>query len=453
MTPKTPLLVTIIILCLISFEKTNYAQEITPRPLSRRLQAEKDNLNAPKHPVITRLPITVTMSGYVSNNIFWNTYQIFGFQELDALASPKPKLIDPCGADIHAHGSINILPIESNIRFDFIGPDVGSAAATAAIETNFFGQEVISINQLTMLQAYIALDWANVSLLAGQSYHPIMFPALFPDPISYNKGMPIVPYAFAPQFRVTYHSSWGDIIFAALSEVNTPLIGLKGFDGPSGPSTMYFRNGIMPKLHLQWRAPLGNHFIGIGADIKRLVPRLVTNTGFKAEESLVSGAAITYFEFYGDRIKGAAKATLAQNGIDYSLTGGYAVSTINPDTDQRTYANLTIGSLCFDIERSGILEPGIFVGVLKNLGASKNIIQSIDTPGRPVETTIYGFNTDMDTLFRCAPRLRYYYEPLVVGTEIEITRAAFGTIDNQGEVINTKPTTNARFLLAVYYFF
>lgn len=405
-------------------------------------------------PILSTDPLTIVMSGYIINNLWWDTRQVFGFNDDYVLVFPEKKLLDPNCQDINAHGQVDIMPIESTIRFDILGPEIGGATSSGAIEATFFGQNQPSIGTFTLLQCYMQLDWPHVSFLAGQSYHPIGYPARFPQTVSYNYGTPIAQYAQVPQLRTTVHTDYGDLYAALMSEVNFPGVGPASFEGPSGPSTFYFRASMMPKMHLQLRAPISDHYLGMGVDFKRIVPRLVTQKCFKADESLLSGAMIMYFEFHRDSLGGTIKASVAQNATEYSLLGGYAVSSVDPVTDHRTYTNLTAATCFLDIQkRICNIEPGLFCGVLKNLGSSKNVIQSITNADGIVEPTIYGLGTDIDTLFRFSPRLRYYNGPLVVATEFEWTRAAFGQLNRTGQVINTCPVSNIRFVFAMYYYF
>lgn len=211
-------------------------------------------------------------------------------------------------------------------------------------------------------------------------------------------------------------------------------------------------------MHAQFIANAGDHLIGAGIDIKRTVPRLETDKGFKTNESLISITALSYFQFNTDHYKGVIKCMLAQNAPDLGMIGGYAVKTIDPLTDKRTYTNIAVGTTFLDVQREGILEPGLFVGILKNLGAGSSIIPSIPDTSvccspAPCKSLIVGLGTDVDTLFRIAPRVRYNIDPVVVCAELEYDRAAIGTMASIGDVINTSTVNNVRFLFSMYYFF
>ncbi len=399
-------------------------------------------------------PIDMIMSGYVKNDVFWQTRQIVSLQEGNILLLPAEPAYDVFGQDTEAHGAYNIMPIETMIRFDFMGPELNCMKTSGAIEASFWGQTVLSfgnetpnlsINMLTMDHAYLQLEWPDFALLAGQTTHPIAHDV--PDTVCYNVGMPIVPFAFSPQVRFTYHASKADLIFAATSELNWQS------NGPYNFITQYIRNGILPNLHAQARIQANELVsLGLGLDVKRIVPRLMTDNNVKANEHLYSGAAFAHLKFEWERYYLLLKGVWAQNGVDYDLTGGYAVSSINPVTDHRTYTNFNTISFYIDTKRDGILEPGLFCGVLKNLGTTKNIIPSITVDG-VTTSLVYDFAANVDTVLRVSPRLRYNIDPVVIGTEIEYTRAAWGTLTNQGTVVNTSPKNVVRFELGIYFYF
>lgn len=399
-------------------------------------------------------PVDLVMSGYIKTDAFWQTRQIVSLQEGNILLLPAEPIYDVNHKDINKKGAYNIMPIETVIRFDLTGPEVNCIKTSGAIEAVFWGQTVLTygneipnltINILTMAHAYFQLEWQSFEFLAGQTTHPIAHDA--PDTVSYNVGMPITPFAWAPQLRFTYHSNTADFLLAATSELSWES------NGPNDFITQYIRNGILPNLHAQARIQINEHVHAcLGVDAKRIVPRIVSDKNFSVNEHLYSGAALAHLRFDWERYSMLLKAVWAQNGVDYDLIGGYAVSSINPITDYRTYANFNTISLYMDAKRSGTLEPGIYMGVTKNLGTSKNIIPTITTDNVP-KSLVYGFAANVDMALRISPRLRYNLEPFVLGAEVEYTRAVWGTITPQGTLVNKKPSDVVRFEFGFYFYF
>lgn len=87
--------------------------------------------------------------------------------------------------------------------------------------------------------------------------------------------------------------------------------------------------------------------------------------------------------------------------------------------------------------------PGFFAGYTKNLGAG----QDISAGG------IVGSRGNIDFIYRISPRLIYNVGKMRFGLELEYTVAAFGTINPEGLVEDSKAVGNLRTLLGVFYFF
>ena len=63
------------------------------------------------------------------------------------------------------------------------------------------------------------------------------------------------------------------------------------------------------------------------------------------------------------------------------------------------------------------------------------------------------FGTNVASVYRVSPRVRWYKEPLVAGFEIECTRASYGTLTSCGDVFGKCPVANIRFILSLAYVF
>lgn len=394
-------------------------------------------------------------TGYIMHEAFWDSHQVNGSSEDTSLNFPDMQHYDARGFNINAKGQYVMVPIETNCRLEFGGPKIGDAKSHVAIEADFFGFTEFITNLdfgsiLRMRLAFIHLSWKHSAILAGQFWHPMYIPECFADTISYNSGQPIDLYARVPQVRHTYvRGDRLEIILCAATELDCPSL------GPIGASTTYIRNALVPNLHMQIKTRIRNHFFGCGVDYKRLVPRLVTNKDVKTSTALNSFAILAYAAFNWNTFSMHTKLMYGGNLTDYGGLGGYAVHSVQPSTDIRTYTNLRNISFWIDsaIKKYHTVEPGLFIGVDKNLGAPKTIIQNITDANGIKENTIYSFGADIDILFRISPRLRYVIKKFTIGLELEYTRASFGTITSDGTVTNAKPTSNTRLLLALYYDF
>jgi hypothetical protein len=295
--------------------------------------------------------------------------------------------------------------------------------------------------------AYLELAWPNITFWAGQTWSPVYAPFDAPDTVQFRGVVPIGPFVRVPQLRVLYETEHIDLIGAALGTI--------GFfdDGPDGLRTRYFRNGMIPNFHGQIRGKFGQSFIGAGVDFRHILPRLVTNQDIRTRETLSSVTAIAFAQLKKDNFTCNIKGTYAENALFYNMIGGYAVSSVDLFTDERTYTNLRTASVWTELIYGTCVEPGIYAGYVKNLGANKPIIEEVYKPNGSTEPTIYGIGLDIDWMIRVAPRIRWYKTPVIIGAEVQFTRTAFGTRDCEGKVRNTDPVNNTRFLLAFYYVF
>lgn len=403
------------------------------------------------------VPFTFVFSGYVKNMTFIDSRQVYGVADNYTLFVPKERLPDALGNDINAAGQFNMLPIETRVMATIFGPNIGNAVTQAEISGDFVtipsGAILIlpgdAFNRFKMRHAYFQLLWPNYSFLAGHTWHPMTFPIAAPDVVSNNTGSPFNPYSRASQIRFTYHTEKWELLAAILSQTF--------FDstGPLGITDTYARNSLTPDCLLYGLVFLGNHWdVGAGIDYKRLVPRLVTDKNYKTKTAISSIAAMAHVEFYTNRFSWNTKVTYAQNGFNFGMMGGYAVDCVDPVTDYRSYTNLNTVAVWTELVLRTRVEPGLFIGYSKNLGASKNIIQAIVDQEGVAENTIYAFLPQVASAWRVAPRVSYRKESFLMQFELECTQATYGTIDRKGSVKNVcSPVTNVRFLFGLAYFY
>ena len=351
-----------------------------------------------------------------------------------------------------------MVALQSRFRFDITGPQIKNAQSSGALEYDFFGKsDILSKFEFTnifrMRLAYFKLQWETVSIIAGQWYHPFYTynGSIYPRTISFNTGIPIDTFSRNPQFRVTWSPSKAiDVIGCISREVDFPS------EGPIGASTTYMRNAVIPMTDFQMAFHFNDHHLGFDVEYKRIVPRLVTDTGLKAHESLSSGGMIAYAAFNWDTLSLWSKLAFIQNATDQNMIGGYGVHCLDVMDDRREYANLNTIAWWLDgnYTKSDSVIPGWFIGVVKNLGAGKIILPNVvDSEGVVTEKRIFGSGTDIDTVFRFSPRIQWRIQNFNFCAEVEYTRAAYGTINDTGKVVDTDPVGVTRLLIALFYYF
>jgi hypothetical protein len=303
-----------------------------------------------------------------------------------------------------------------------------------------------SIPFVRMRLACVIFNAPNWLLLAGRFYHPLAVDILSADTVSANDGVRIVALARDPQVRFVGRVGPVEIITAAASqqEFSSP--------GPDGSSPRYIRNAIIPNLHLQVRY-MGDRLIcGAAIDYKRLVPRLVTDKCIKVNESINSFIGFAYAKLFGENSYLSLRAYLAQNASDQSKISGYAVRTVDPATDFRTYTNTHDFSVAVEtayLSERFNLEPGLFAGYSKNLG-SRDPLYIDPKTNQPI---VYAIAPRIDYVFRISPRMWWRINSLNIGLELEYTRGAFGDLNCFARPVNPRAIQNFRFICSMQYDF
>lgn len=392
-------------------------------------------------------PFIPTVSGYIKHESFFDSRQVVAFGDDDSLLWPKNKVFDSCCTDINAQSQFNMVPIETVVSCKWCGPTIGNAKTSALVEGDFFGPtdplSLISIvNIIQLRHAFMQFDWDHMKVLAGHCYHPLITLDCYPNTVSNNTGSPFDPYSRCSQIRLTYHKHTLHIMAAAMMQLNYPS------EGPIGLSTTYERDAIIPNVHAQAWFQSEHCTVGAGIDYKLLKPRLKTDTGYKTSTMIGSSAAMLYCSLKSKTYTINSKILYGQNLTDMSMIGGYAVHSIDSTTHQAHYTTLNVVSWWSDIAKTlHNFEPGIFLGLCKNLGAQQSI-----HPDQPF--TIYALGANIDTVMRISPRLRWSCtESLIFGCEAEYTSASYGTIQRDGTVAQTDRVGNVRLLAALYYNF
>ena len=399
----------------------------------------------------------IKFTGFVKSDIYFDTRQSVSIRDGHFLLYPKNEELDPFGDDINAKDVFNIISIQTRLRGNITGPDAFGAKTSGAIEGEFFGHASGEINEFRLRHAYVKLDWAKTSLLVGQYWHPMFITSCFPGTVSFNTGVPFLPFSRNPQIRLTHKFGKFSGIFTAHAQrdfVST---------GPDGASTKYLRNSALPAFNLRFEYGTtydnGHEVLfGISANYKRLMPRLVTDLGYVAENKASSVALMAYLKYKMPFVTMKFAGFRGQDAYNLTMLGGYAEEKIaDPATGDYDYIPLCTMSVWGDFHTNGkVWQIGFFTGFTKNLGSAKDIENDIYARGLDLNN-----GTAIDYVYRFSPRFIYNTGKFRIAPEIEYTVAAYATqdneghnnIDSKGKVTDSKEVGMVRFLLGVYYFF
>lgn len=384
----------------------------------------------------------VKFSGYIKYENWIDTRQVVALRDGEYHLYPQKKKYDVLGADTMAKGQYNASTLQTRIRADFVFPLVIDPKINTVFEGDFWGIST-SFPMYRMRHLYATMQRGTLSVLVGQTWHPFFLPDCFPNTLGFNTGVPIEVYSRQPQLRVAYVHTKNEFSCSFIAQQETTS------SGPIGPSTTYLHNNIIPNVNIQWigRGPYDS-LISLSADVVRIIPRLATKTGESIAEAVTAVRGMIAAKVGNRLVEVKAKALYVENGYDLTMLGGYGVSAIDPISDHRKYMPTRACSLWGECILKKTIEPALFVGWTKNLGSAVPLI--IDSQG---ESLLYTRGSDIDTVIRISPRVRWYAKPLILACEMEYTCAYYGIVTPYARASHSYPVGNFRWMFSLFYLF
>ena len=386
----------------------------------------------------------ISISGFVKTDIFYDSRQTVSIREGHYLLFPKGPLLDPEGGDLNGRANFNILSVQTRLVGKITGPDALGAKTSACIEAEFFGTSDADVNGFRLRHGYLKLNWAKSELMVGQFWHPMFITESFPDVVSFDTGAPFQPFNRSPQVRYTRMFGKVSLVATALAQRDFAS------NGPDGTSSVYLRNAALPEFNLKLQVASKNDsrktetVAGVGADVMKLAPRIVTAAGYGTDESVTGLAAMAFFKQKWPKWTWKAEAVWGQNLHHLTMLGGYAVRGVVDEVRlDWNYTPIDTLSCWTEVQTNGTpWQTGLFAGYSKNLGSRHTISGA---------NYARGFN--IDELYRLSPRLVYNIGKMRFAGEAELTAASYGTPDVFGKVRDARFVRNLRLLFAAYYFF
>jgi hypothetical protein len=381
----------------------------------------------------------VKLNGFVNSQLMFDTRQTVGGRETMLLLYPENKKADKNGKDINASPSFNQLAMISRLTANVWGPDAFGAKSIGVIEGDFSGQTNNDNNGFRLRHAYIKLNWQKSDLLIGQYWHPFDVPEMLPGVLSLNTGAPF--HAFSRNIQLRYSHTFNHLKIIAVAASQRDYAS----DGPSGASSLYMRNAVIPNMHLQLQYAINGHLFGVGGDFKMLQPKLVTDSTYKTDAKITSLAVIGFSKLSFKKIDIKLEGSWGQNLSEHTMLGGYFEKAIDTINGSVKYGNMETINAWIDITtKAPAWKLGLFAGYTKNLGYTNDLA----TKGK-----FYGRGNNIDYVYRVAPRITYSTGQLVFGSEFEYTAIAYGTPNFKGKVEKTTEYNNFRVLLSATYNF
>jgi hypothetical protein len=392
-------------------------------------------------------PVEVKISGFIMNNLFFDTRRNYDALDGMVLLYPLPEAMDSINEDLNKVPNLTMLSFASRLRFGITGPDAFGAKTSGLIELDFTARA----NSATVRfrQAWVKLSWEKTELLVGRAWHPLASMDVIPSVMALSIGAPFQPFNRSEQITLTRKIGKLNLILSALYQNDYTN------NGPAGKSFAYQNNAIIPNLHLQLKYKTDKAILGIGLDYKRLKPRTyvespVDKEKIKTNAGVNCAAILAYGQVKSGKLTVGGKTILAANTSESLMTGAYGIASYDTLTGHEEYAPYKHFFIWGNISYGDKLKGSLFAGYLKNLGAGKNIIAPFNA-----NPTVFGLGETIGQLIRITPTISYTSGKVIIAIEMEQNIAAYGTIDytDKGKIINTNNVSGTRVLATMYYNF
>jgi hypothetical protein len=332
------------------------------------------------------------------------------------------------------------------------------------IAGNFCGFNIGS-GIMTLENAYLLYRYKKHNLLLGQYISPMRFEYNAPRVVSYNFGAPLASRVFNPQIFYTYNINNIGLSFIAYTQFLFcswgPVRKGEGLFSTAIPN--YQQWSLLPAINI--RATYDNHcdFKGIiSLDVKTIKPFIYTqfhlgiNVPCINNNSVSSFVVSSFFKLQRNHAFITSQIMYGNNAMDFYTFGGYGIRYFDEiSLGQKTFNKTTYAPTYFcsgwlSLETTKINKhfvPGIFIGYGTTLGSKfplqfgaygietlppQPVVYSIDSRYANEEFMPIGVKT-LNSLVRISPRIwTYCNDHLLIGTEIELSYASFGYVDQYG---------------------
>lgn len=393
----------------------------------------------------TEQKTSLTLSGYVRYEAFFDTYESADTRDGEVYLYPLPENLDINGDDINKNFKLNMLGLQARTRLTAVGPNAFGAKVTGVIEGDFLGVSQADSRMLRLRHGFLNLKWEKADLLMGHTWHPMFVPECFPATISFGAGVPFHALNRAPQVRYTAKlgktmSVMGALLIHGYHKNVAPTDDAVAQDAQ--------RNSGLPDTQVQLKFKTEKVFASFTAGYKFLTPRLSTTDTVITNETIGSFniAANTKLSLGPVTIK--VEGIYGQNLTHFVMIGGYG-ATDDPDlVDDYSYTNINTMSVWSDVAfNTDRIEIAVFGGYSSNLEAN----------GDYYSLKGYTRGENIESIFRVSPRIVVKSEKVDFGLEYMITGATYGTLDSVNPEYSftdtQSPTINQRMIFSARYKF
>jgi len=436
-------LLSILLLTFLSFSHLIFSQEDELLPPATTRTSGKAQAFGKELYVTPVKGFAYRFTGQTTLEGAYDSRQIQAFFQDSIAYFPLPITFDPRGLDVFDKDQATLVGLSVSARTLFIGPSIWGATTNGRVDLGFGGLSDKTIWIARLSNAYINFIWRrSTELRIGHYYHPMALAKVYPTNVNGGEGIGYDPSRKSPIIRIRHNTGNWKFVFAIAKQFNSEAS----------------RWAVLPDLFFQLNFYQHENMYGAGVCYRAEVPRVETDFGYKTTEQLNMLYTFAFARIVHHLFIIKARVTYLENGPAFGTIGGYAVADRNTITDNRQLVPLR--NMTFWVEAifkgSKTLEPAVFVGLSKALGAASKIIKCYRNEDGADVNLSTGI-TNVNYMFALAPRLRAVFKSLILGFEVEYTRAAFARAsteqgwqndyDEYGKIVNSKASGN----LALYF--
>ena len=380
----------------------------------------------------------ISFHGFVNSEVSYDTRQVVAGRQGNILLYPAPENFDPDGNDINDNPALTYFAMSTRLWTSIHGPEILGAKSYAHVEGDFMGTVPDIFHHIRLRHAFIRLNWENSEFLAGQFWHPLFITDCFPGVINFGASVPVHVLNRAPQLRFTYK-------YEGLSFIGTVLTHSDfAATGPDGPGTQYTRNSGVPESFFQTIYKGNTLTTGASIGYMTLMPRTETPNGYKTDETIGSLMGNLFFKLDFPGVIVRTQGIYGENMTHLVMLGGYGETDFIDENRQiRGYSGIRTMSLWTDVETTGDnWRFGLFGGYTENLGSEKEITGDH-----------WGRGTNIEYVYRIAPRVRWIHDNLSLNLELVYDVAAYGNPDSKFNFDASNEVSNLRTLITAMYVF
>ena len=351
--------------------------------------------------------------GFVRNLFVADSREsVYGTGDFFYYVPKDRKMVD--GVDLNSQMNYSFAALTSRIGLDVLGYQVNGWSVNGKIEADFYAgvSGVTGTATLRLRQAFMTLAKDNISIKAGQAWHPMA--ADMPHIFSLNTGAPFGPFSRTPELVADWGLGNGlTLTTAAIWQMQYTSA------GPNGASADYIKYSGIPEFYLGLSLKQGGFTGRAGVDLLSIRPRHLDATGTKkVSDRITTFSPFLYAEYTKGLFSVKGKTIFAQAGEHMNLNGGYGVSSIGsdgtwyytPTRNSSSWVSLTYGK-----KVQGVL----FAGYVRNFGTAKELVG-------PLYFSKNSFS-NMNRMFRVTPEIMFNWGKVTLGLEYELTGIQYGS--------------------------